>query len=413
MRKQDSPPKRQPEILENLFSSQNLQRMILEGCKNAAIKLGTELLNQEVERLSGAKFSHKNEYQAWRGGSDRTKIIVGGSKLQITRPRVRGKDGEIPLSILKQLQDQDIFDDEIKSRLVRGVSTRNYDPVIESWSEKLSTSKSTVSRAFIRASRKDLEIINNRDLSEHKFISIMIDGVEIAGRSLIVVLGITDECEKIPLGLREGSTENSVVIKDLLSEIRGRNFIFYTDRILAVTDGAKAIKKALKDIYGDKVLIQRCWLHKLRNLQNYIPGHLHKQLWWRMKKLMNLKSFTEAKKELLSLITWLSEISIEAENSMMEVGQELLTVHELEINSELRKTFYSTNPIESLIFGIRHRISRVKNWKSSKKKDQIQRWFASSILAHQKKMRKLRGHKNVEKLITNLKTKVEPNEKSA
>mgnify|MGYP001241798270 CR=1 FL=1 len=132
-----------------------------------------------------------------------------------------------------------------------------------------------------------------------------------------------------------------------------------------------------------------------------------------MKKLMNLVSFEESKKELTSLIIWLSEISVEAESSMSEVGLELLTVHQLSVTGELRKSLYSTNPIESLIFGLRHKMSRVKNWKSSKKKDQIQRWMASSILANQKKWRKLRGHKQVGKMIAKLKTKVVSMEKSA
>ena len=128
---------------------------------------------------------------------------------------------------------------------------------------------------------------------------------------------------------------------------------------------------------------------------------------------MNLVSIEEAKKELSSLILWLSEISIEAENSMKEVGSEILTVHSLGITGDLRKSLYTTNPIESLIFGIRHRLLRVTNWKSSSKKDQIQRWVATSILEHEKKMRRLRGYRSVNKLIANLKTKVDSMEKSA
>ncbi|MEQ1877488.1 MAG: transposase [Bdellovibrionia bacterium] len=401
------------QFLTSLLSSRDLQVKLMEDCRNAALKFAKELMEQEVERLAGAKFSHKTEGQMWRGGSDKTRIVVGGEKMQVSRPRVRDLDGDVPLTSLAQLQDEDIFDDEIKERMIRGVSTRNYEPVIKSWSDKLSISKSNVSRAFIRASRKDLEKLNTQDLSEYEFIALMIDGVELAGRTLIVVMGITPECQKIPLGLREGDTENSAVIKDLLTSIRDRNFKMHTDRILAVTDGAKAIKKALKDVFGEEVIVQRCWLHKLRNLQKYIPEHLHKQLWWRMKKLMNLKSIDDAKKDLAEFITWLSEISIEAENSMQEVGMELLTVHALEVNGDLRKSLYSTNPIESMIFGIRHRLGKVKNWKSANKKDQIQRWMASSILALQKKMRRLRGHKHVGQLITKLKTKVDSMEKSA
>lgn len=413
MKRQENRTIRQPEILENVFSSRELQVQLMEDCRNAALSFARALMEEEVERLAGKKFSHKSESQCHRGGTDQTRIIIGGEKVSVTRPRVRNQSGEVELSSLARLQDQDIFDDEIRDRMVLGIASRNYEPAIKSWSDKLSISKSNVSRAFIRASRKDLEKLNTQDLSEYEFIALMVDGVEIAGRSLIVILGITQDCQKIPLGLREGDTENSAVIKDLLAAIRDRNFRMHTDRILAVTDGAKAIKKALRDVFGDSVVVQRCWLHKLRNLQGYVPGHLHQQLWWRMKKLMNLKSFDDAKQELATLISWLSEISFEAESSIREVGLELLTVHELKVNGELRKSLYTTNPIESLIFGIRHRLSRVKNWKSSTKKDQIQRWFASSILAHQKKMRRLRGHHQVHLLITNLKTKVDPIKKSA
>lgn len=149
---------------------------------------------------------------------------------------------------MARLQDQDIFDEEINDRMVLGVSSRNYEPVVKSWSQKLSISRSNVSRAFIKASRRDLEKINTQDLSQFEFIALMIDGVEIAERSLIVALGITQDCQKIPLGIQEGDTENSTVIKDLLTSIRDRNFKIYSYRILAVTEGAKAIKKALKGI---------------------------------------------------------------------------------------------------------------------------------------------------------------------
>lgn len=413
MKKQENQANRQPLILQSFLSNRELQAKLMEDCRNAALTFARVLMEQEVERLSGAKFSHKSDGQCWRGGSDKTRIVVGGEKMQVTRPRVRNEDGEVKLSTLAQLQDQDIFDDEIKNKMIRGVSTRNYEPVVKSWSEKLSISKSSVSRAFVRASKKDLEKINSQDLSAYEFIALMVDGVEIAERAVIVILGITPDCQKIPLGLREGDTENALVIKDLLTSIRDRNFKMHTDRILAVTDGAKAIKKALKEVFGDAVVVQRCWLHKLRNLQKYIPDKLHKTLWWRMKKLMNLKTLEDAKRDLAEFIMWLSEISIEAENSMREVGLELLTVHALGVSGDLRKSLYSTNPIESLIFGIRHRMGRVKNWKSSRKKDQIQRWMASSILAAQKNMRRLRGHKQVGVLIANLKTKVDSGEKSA
>lgn len=413
MRKHETPQGRQGLQLQQLMSSRELQDQLMASCKSAALSFVSELFREEVERLSGPKFSHKALGQAWRGGNDMTQVIAGGEKLSVKRPRLRDENGEVQLSTLARLQDQDIFDDAVKSRMIKGVATRNYGPVIESWSDKLSVKKSTVSKAFIRASKKDLEHINTFDLSNYKFVAIMIDGVEVAGRSLIVPLGITDKGDKLPMGIAEGDTENSTVIKDLLVQIKERGFSFCASRGLAVTDGAKAIKKALKDVFGTTVVVQRCWLHKLRNIQSYLPKEHHKQLWWRLKKMMGIVDHQVAKKEMASLMKWLADISIDAESSLQESGDELLTVHELGISGVLRKSLYSTNPIESLIFGIRHRMARIKNWKSSKQKDQIQRWMASSMVESQKKMRRLRGHTQIEKLITTLNKKVEQQGQSA
>jgi transposase-like protein len=214
MRKHETPQGRQGIQLQQVMSSRDLQDQLMASCKSAALSFVSELFREEVERLSGPKFSHKAPGQAWRGGNDMTQVIAGGEKLSVKRPRLRDENGEVQLSTLARLQDQDIFDDAVKSRMIKGVATRNYGPVIESWSNKLSVKKSTVSKAFIRASKKDLEHINTFDLSNYKFVAIMIDGVEVAGRSLIVPLGITEKGDKLPIGLAEGDTENSVVIKD-------------------------------------------------------------------------------------------------------------------------------------------------------------------------------------------------------
>ena len=202
MKKQEKPVTRQSQVFHELFSSRDLQAKLMADCRNAALKFTHSLMLQEVEMLSGSKFSHKTEGQVWRGGTDQTRVVVGGEKLSVTRPRLRDESGEVQLSSLQKLQDQDIFDDEVKERMIRGVSTRNYDPVIKSWSDKLSISKSTVSRAFMRASKKDLDLINTQSLEDFEFIALMIDGVEIAGRSIIAVMGITKDCLKIPLGIQ-------------------------------------------------------------------------------------------------------------------------------------------------------------------------------------------------------------------
>lgn len=397
-------PAGQPAVVNlfSLLSADNLQQMLIDRSRNAALALGVELLEQDVAALCGDKYLRKGPDQlCHRGGSEESSIILDGARYPIRRPRVRGALGEVQLPSLEKLRDQDLLDGQIQARMIRGVSTRNYDPVVTAYAKKLGVSKSSVSRAFIRASQKDLDNLNHADLSKYSFVALMIDGVEYAGRTVVVALGITDQLQKIPLGAREGDTENSALVKDLLAGIVERGFKLHCEKLLAVIDGGKALRKGLVDVFGDRVLIQRCWLHKLRNLRAYVPRQHHAQLHWRMKKLMGLVRHDEAIRELDSLAHWLSQISQDAEASIREVGPDLVTVHRLGLSRALRQGLSSTNAIESLIGVVRGKTDRVKNWKS-KKTNQILRWVASSLRHHETKMRRLRGHKERAQLIAAL-----------
>jgi transposase-like protein len=259
----------------------------MERCKLAALRIGTDLLEEEVRALCGAEYSRKGEGQCYRGGSDRTRIIIDGGKFSITRPRVRNETGEVQLDMLDKLQHQDLLDEKMKRAMISGVSSRQYHEVVQGYSDKLSVSKSSVSRAFTRASQKDLDAINGSELSEHSFVALMLDGFEIGGQMIIAALGITNKMEKIPLGLKESSSENAEVTTDLLTSIKERGFTTATSFFLAVIDGSKALRKALRRVFGDRALIQPCWLHKLRNLKKYVPDKLHGTLLWRLKKMRN------------------------------------------------------------------------------------------------------------------------------
>jgi len=268
-------------------------------------------------------------------------------------------------------------------------------------SEKLGVSRSSVSRAFIRASQKDLDSINEGRLEEHSVVALLIDGGEIGGRTVVAALGITAAMEKIPVGVREGDTENSEVIKDLLASLQARCFTLHCERLLAVIDGAKALKKALRAVFGERIVIARCWLHKERNLRGYLPERVHGTLHWRLKKLIALNSLTDARTELAALREWVAGLSTQAAASLNEVGEELLTLHALGITAKLRKSFASTNLIESLFSVVRDKLHRVKTWKGQRS-NQILRWVAASILAHRKKMRRVRGMAQAAELITAL-----------
>lgn len=378
-----------------------IQAVLLERAKQAALTMAVALLEQDAEALCGQRYERKNAGLSYRGGHEQTAVVVEGAKYTVQRPRVRKNNREVALPTLAKLQSQDLLDAQMHQRMVLGVSTRNYDQVIDGYSEKLGVARSSVSRAFIRASQKDLDTINDGKLEAHAFVALLIDGVEIGGRTVVVALGITAAMEKIPLGLREGDTENSEVVKDLLASLQERGFTLHCERLLAIIDGAKALKKALRHVFGERAVIARCWLHKERNLRGYLPERAHGALHWRLKKLMALNSLTDARTELAALREWVAGLSAQAAASLDEVGEELLTLHALGITGELRKSLSSTNLIESLFSVVRDKIHRVKNWKSQRSQ-QILRWVAASILAHRKKMRRVRGMAQAEELIAAL-----------
>lgn len=386
--------------LSHTLSSVNIQEMLMSRAKNAVLATAIELMEQDMEMLCGRPFARKRDADlCHRGGSELTSLMVDGAKHSIRKPRARRDGEEIELPSLLKMRDRELLDSQMLSRIVRGVSTRNYSSVINGFSEKTGVSKSSVSRAFKRASKKDLDAINGADLSEYNFVAILIDGTGVGETTQVVAIGITDDNQKIPLGLIEGTTENGTVVKDLLASIIGRGFTLSARRLLAVLDGGKALRHAVKVIWGDACLIQRCWLHKLRNIQDYIPEANHGQLWQRMKKMMGLNSLVAAEKEFESLADWLSTISQEAERSLREAGQELLTVHELGLVGEFRNSLSSTNIIESLIGIAKAKMKNVKNWnyhpnlKNKIPRDKALRWTAMAIQSHRNKMRRLRGGK--------------------
>lgn len=401
MKKTVSREGNQVQTLHSLLDARQLQEEILIRCKQAALSMGMALLEEEVSALCGPSFSRKVEEQSHRGGSDQTSIIVQGAKYRIKRPRVRNAQGEVVLESLKKLQTQDLLDEKIHQAMLAGVSTRDYEKVVEGYSDKLGVSKSSTSRAFIRGSQKDLDEINGADLSDLRFIAITIDSFNLYGRAMVMALGVDDKLRKVPLGLKEGDSENSEVVKDLLSSIKERHFTPACSFFLAILDGSKALKKGVRAVFGEQALIQRCWIHKLRNLKKYVPDKLHGTLHWRMKKLMNLSPLQDAEAELQSLARWLAEVSQGALESLEEAGEELLTLHALGITGELRRCLTTTNMIEALIEKIRSKTRRIKRGRSSP--SQPLRWSAAAIRDHQPTFRKLRGSAQLDRLLLSLK----------
>lgn len=393
--------------LQDELSSMDVQALLMERAKNAVLSTAIELMEQDMQRLCGAPFARKTEGLCHRGGSDWTSLMIDGAKLPVPRPRARKAGQEVELPSLTKMRDQELLDSQMLGRIVRGVSTRNYEGVINGFAEKTGVAKSSVSRAFKRASKKDLDAINNADLASYRFVAILIDGTGVGETTQVVAVGVTDDSQKIPLGLREGDTENANVVKDLLTSIIARNFTLATSRLLAVLDGGKALRAAVKAIWGDAVLIQRCWIHKLRNIKDYIPEVNHGQLWKRMKRMMGVVDQKVAERELELLADWLHTLNPDAVTSLREAGQELLTVHSLGLTGSFRKSLSSTNIIESLIGIAKAKMKNVRNWSYHPKtgpkvpRDKAQRWVAMAIQAHRSKMNRIHGGKEQMPLLIN------------
>jgi transposase-like protein len=286
--------------------------------------------------------------------------------------------------------------------MMHGVSTRDYNH--ERIAEATGLARSAVSESFKYATQKHLDLINGRSLKEQTWAALFFDGIQFVGTTELVGLGITEQGEKMILGLREGASENSQVCKDLIESLIERGLTF-EGSMLVVIDGSKALKKAIQAVWGDRALIARCRIHKTRNVLEYLSKSYHAEARRRLNAAWGAKDYATAKTELLKVARWLREISDSAANSLGDGLEESLVVHRLQLPEILRKSLESTNVIESAFSIVEARTSRVKNWR--KGKGQIARWTAAGLLMAEKRMRAIRGTKYLPLLVEQLKKKVD------
>lgn len=361
------------------------------------LELVQKMFDAEIEKLCDA--SLPQEMKCYKSGSTPSNIVVEGKKFHIQRPRVRNASGEVRLKSYEAFRDKSVRDQRIIDHVLNGVSMRNYGNLFNE-QNGFQCQKSVVSKVFKQCSQKALEQLNNQKLETFDFISLMFDGIEFGGRMVICVLGITNIGQKIPLGIREGDTENTEVCVDLLQSLIDRG-LKYNPNFIFVIDGAKALRKSILKIFGEAFPIQRCVRHKERNIKSYLSDTYHSEFYRRWKLLHGCVNYEDALKEYKKLREWLGGINHEALNSLEEAEMETLTILKLNCPFLLRKTLLSTNPIESSFAKIRTMTNRVKNWKSGQ--NQISRWMATALLEAEKKFRTIKGFKEIPMLEKELK----------
>jgi len=374
--------------------------MLQEGVGNlmreAGLLLMMGIMEEEVRHVVGERYTQNSERNASRWGKERGYCVVDGQKVPITRTRVRDKTKhEVKLGSYEMFQRSGPLQAAVWDRMMRGLSTRNYGPVVKDFVQAYGVEKSAVSENFIEASREKLKGLMERPLGELKLCAVLIDGTPFRDRQMIVALGIGCDGRKTVLGLREGATENAAVVGSLLSELVERGLDFSTPR-LYILDGGKALAAAVKRHAGEAGFIQRCQVHKKRNVIDHLPEEYKADVRRKLQNAYSTLDYEAAKKALESLHRELMHINPSAARSLAEGMDETLTVHKLGVPLQLRKTLCCTNVIESAFSIVETVCRNVKRWRDG---DHIERWVASGLLVAERQFRKVIGYREIPLLL--------------
>lgn len=378
-------------IRYNLFAF-----VVAEGMKAV-----DELLEQDRVQLCGPAHGKGPAGAPVRWGHTEGRLVMGGQRVTVNKPRVRHEGQEVTLPSWAAFADEDPLDERTLEQMVLGVSTRGYERSVEPLPAELGrhgASKSAASRRFVSTTKQKLDAWLRRDLSTLRIAAIMIDGITVDEHTVLVALGIDEGGAKHPLGLWLGATENSKVCGELLDNLLDRN-LDAQRAYLFVIDGSKALRKAIRERFGDRGLVQRCQEHKRRNVLDHLPKRLHPSVSKAMGDAYRSKSKATAKKRLQQLAAQLHADHPDAAASLKEGLDETLTLKDMGLPQSLERTLSTTNPIENLNSTIRRVLRRVKRWRDG---TMVKRWVAAGVLEAQRGFRKLRGYKGMTTLVTAL-----------
>ena len=372
-----------------------LKDLVRENLRAFVISAGTAaltaVLEEERTELVGPRYAHLPTRQARRSGSAPGELVMGGRRVQVRRPRARTVDGkEVQLPSWTAFGAEDPLNERAVEQMLIGVTTRRYARSLEPLPADLpsrGTSRSAVSRRFVAATEKQMAEWLGRDLGALDLGVLMIDGVYIDDRVLLVALGIDADGKKHVLGVREGATENAASCTALLADLRDRGL--RTDRpLLVVVDGAKALPKAVRNVFGDRAIIQRCQAHKTRNVVDQLPDEMKPSVRQALRDAYAASDADRAHKMLTNLVRRLQDDHPGAASSLEEGLDETLTVKRLRLPKKLERQLSTTNAIENLMGSVRRLSRRVKRWKDGK---MILRWTVAAVADAATRFRKITG----------------------
>jgi putative transposase len=358
------------------------------------------VMESEVEQVVGQRSQPNQNRGAYRWGSESGFCVIDGQRVPIQRPRVRSRaqNKEIPLGSYELFQRASLMEETVWHKIMYGLSMRSYKEVVQQFADAYGLEKSTISDHFIEASRVKLEQLMTRSLANLALVAMLIDGTAFKGENLIVAVGIDRTGRKIVLGLRQGATENAIVVGELLGELAERGVDFNTPR-LYVMDGSKAIRRAITNYAGAAAFLQRCQVHKIRNVTEYLPEASRHAIKFRMRAAYEMEETADARQALYKLHDELMQLNPSAAGSLAEGLEETLTVLDLRLTPRLRRSLATTNAIESGFSIVEEICRQVKHWQGS---DHRLRWVGSALLHAEGRWNRLYGYRHMPVLINAL-----------
>lgn len=376
-----------------------LQEGVGHLMRQAGLQLMQLIMDNEVRGAAGERYQRREAEQPFRWGREKGFLVVDGQKVPIKRPRLRSEAGrEQPLGSYELFRRGEPLDAAVWDKLMLGLSTRNYSQAVRSFAESYGIEKSAVSDHFVRVSREKLRQLLERSLDGLKLCVIYLDGIEFKGQHLVVALGVNIDGAKTVLGLRQGASENATVVGELLDDLVTRGIDFSVP-MLYVLDGSKALTKAVRKHAGSQALLQRCQLHKRRNVTGHLPEEYRDAVERKMINAYAMTQYEDAKKALDRLHRELMDLNPSAARSLAEGMEETLTVHRLELDGWLRLTLATTNPIESAFSVVDRICKRVKRWQRG---DHRERWVGAGLWLAERSFRRVKGYKQLPKLLAEL-----------
>jgi putative transposase len=368
----------------------------------SGLAFAEEALEAERTRLCGPRYTHNAERAALRAGHAASALTLGGRRTEVKRPRVRGRDGhQVTLPSWQEWSARDPLTARAVEQMVLGVSTRGYARSLEPLPAKMTVrgiSKSAVSERFVYGTERKLAELMSRDLHQRQVVALLLDGVHFGEHVVLAAVGVDAQGDKHVLGLREGATENAAAVRALLADLVERG-LATSHAILIVIDGAKALHKAVVEVFGAQALIQRCREHKKRNVTEALPERLRGIIRSAMNQAYATRDPKRARRLLEALARRLEHQHPGAAASLREGLEETLTVMRLELPENLERVLSSTNLIENLFGRVREIGRRVRRWQNG---TMVLRWTAAGVLEAERGFRKLVGYRAMPILVAAL-----------